>query len=107
LGTRFAQAMSLACNAAWASERAVFKSGAVTRTTENFVAAFIVGNCISRREEPQIAFEPLATGKSHNCVHCRARFVSGCVYGSFDCDGMWGVGHLAAGAALEEAWHAA
>jgi hypothetical protein len=47
LGTRFAQAINLACNAALASARAVFKSGAVTNTRENWEADFILGQAMS------------------------------------------------------------
>jgi len=41
-GMRFAQAIRRACNAALASARAVFRSGAVTRTMADFAAGFIV-----------------------------------------------------------------
>jgi hypothetical protein len=41
-GTRFAQAINFFCNAAFAKARAVFKSGAVIKTMENFVAGFIL-----------------------------------------------------------------
>jgi hypothetical protein len=54
---RFAQAINRACNAARASARAVFKSGAVTRTAANFVAGFIVLE-FSKRQRRDIFVAP-------------------------------------------------
>lgn len=59
---RFAQAINRACNAARASERAVFKSGAVTRTTANLVAGFILLDFSERqRRDIFVAPNPVVT----------------------------------------------